>query len=219
MKDKLSDLDIKNVLVMPNFKRIEIIKEEELKKQIGQPIKICTFSRVMKEKGIEDAIEVVKNINEKQIGSCILHIYGQVDENYKEKFDNIVKELPEYIKYKGMIEYETSVQTIKDYDLLMFPTYYEGEGFAGTLIDSMSSGVPAIVTDWKYNNEIIKNGYNGYLYEVHDNMKLQNIIENLIENKELILQMQENCIKEAEKYKEEVVIQVLLDEIEKGAIE
>ena len=215
MKEKLNELNVNNVLVMPNFKNIEIVKKEELKKNIEKPIKICTFSRVMKEKGIEDAIEVVKNINQKIKESCILHIYGQIDENYKENFNKIIEGLPEYIEYKGIVEYEKSVQTIKNYDLLIFPTYYEGEGFAGTLIDAMSSGVPSIVTNWKYNNEIIKDKYNGYVYEVH-NIQLKIILEKLIKDTNLIIKMKENCINEAQKYKEEEVIQILLNEIQRG---
>ena len=51
-----------NVKVMPNFKSITIISKEDIEFE-EEPFKVCTFSRVMKEKGIEYAVNAVKDIN------------------------------------------------------------------------------------------------------------------------------------------------------------
>ena len=58
MKDKLVLQGINNCEVMPNFKRLKIasIKPEEIK----EPYRFCMFSRVMKEKGVEDAVKAVE---------------------------------------------------------------------------------------------------------------------------------------------------------------
>ena len=60
----------------------------------------------MKEKGIEDAVKAVRTINE-AAGSIIytLNIYGQVDENYKEKFQKLTLDFPNYISYGGCVPF------------------------------------------------------------------------------------------------------------------
>ena len=90
MKKSLEEQGFKNVNIMPNCKDLKILKEKELVYNINKPYKLCTFSRVMQEKGIEDAIEAVKTIKEKSKEIIYtLDIYGQIDENYKERFFHI----------------------------------------------------------------------------------------------------------------------------------
>ena len=57
----------------------------------------------MKEKGVEDAIEAVKGVN-KAIGKegYTLDIYGQVDEKYKERFEELKKIFPNTFHIEGL---------------------------------------------------------------------------------------------------------------------
>ena len=52
--------------------------------------------------------------------------------------ETLRKKFPDYISYCGLISFEKSVETLKEYFALLLPTYYEGEGFAGTLIGAYS---------------------------------------------------------------------------------
>ena len=80
MKNALEKQGFENIVVLPNFKQIHILNENELVYSEDEPYKLCTFSRVLKEKGIEDAANAVKAINEKA-GRTVytLDIYGKVD--------------------------------------------------------------------------------------------------------------------------------------------
>jgi len=60
MINSLKELGLYNTLYLPNFKRLDVLCEEELVYPVEKPYRLCTFSRVMKEKGVEDAIEAVK---------------------------------------------------------------------------------------------------------------------------------------------------------------
>ncbi len=53
MKKDLEKMDFDNIEKLVNFKTIKPIKAENLKLKFNKPYHICTFSRVMKEKGIE----------------------------------------------------------------------------------------------------------------------------------------------------------------------
>lgn len=206
MKKALENKGFKNIIIMPNCKDLKILKEEELVYNTNKPYKLCTFSRVVKEKGIEDAIEAVKSINEnsKEI-IYTLDIYGQIDVDYKERFEKLSKEFPEYIKYKGLVPFDKSVDVLKEYYLLLFPTYYQGEGLAGTLIDAMSAGVPIVASDWRYNKEVI-NSKNGFIFETKNMKKFIDILYHLSLDNSLVNKLKSNCLKEALKFDSKQVI-------------
>lgn len=209
MKTKLNTIGLQNVVVMPNFKRLQLLREEELAIPTAEPHKLCTFSRVVKEKGIEDAVKAVRQLNEeKGYTAYTLDIFGQIDPNQGEWFQNLQSQFPEYITYKGLVEFDKSVEVIKDYYLLLFPTYYEGEGFAGTLLDAMAAGVPIVASDWKYNREII-NANNGLLFETHNVNDMVSKIKSIKD----IGQLKKSCLIEAQKYQPQNVIQILLNRL------
>ena len=93
-----------NVQIMLNCKELPIVNKEELDTPIENTFRLCTFSRVMKEKGIEDAIEVIKNINEKEGQNTFsLDIYGPIDSNQKEWFENLKNNFPTFVKYMDVL--------------------------------------------------------------------------------------------------------------------
>ena len=54
MKMTLESKGFQNIILMPNCKELVTLSADELIYQEEIPFKLCTFSRVMKEKGIED---------------------------------------------------------------------------------------------------------------------------------------------------------------------
>ncbi len=214
MKSALEKQGFQNVFVMPNCKKLTVLSEDELVFPDKEPLRLCTFSRVMREKGIEDAVKTVIEVNQ-SLGRTVfsLDIYGQVDENQTEWFEALQKTFPDYIRYGGLIPFDKSVETLKEYFALLFPTYYEGEGFAGTLIDAYSAGVPVIASDWKYNTELVNENV-GYVYKTRDNAALAKLLSAVAADPTMILKKKKPCLQEAEKYKIEKAVSVLLDRIE-----
>lgn len=212
MKRALKESGFTNVFVMPNFKDIRILSESELVYPEGEPYRLCTFSRVMKEKGIGEAVEAVKAVNEK-FGRTVftLDIYGQVDAAQIQWFEDLKASFPEYVQYKGSVPPEQSVDVLKDYYALLFPTYYEGEGFAGTLLDAMAAGIPAIVSDWKFNSEIVVANQTGVLVEVRNQDSLIAALEQAMFGS--LNKMKATCLEEAKKYSCDKVIKVITEKL------
>lgn len=214
MKKKLANLDIKNVEILVNFKNIAPLKEEELSFNYSRPYKLCTFSRVMQEKGIEDAINVIRKINEDANEIVYeLDIYGPIDKNYENRFKEIMKEVPNYIQYKGCIDSNKSVETLKEYYLLLFPTRFKTEGIPGTIIDSLSAGVPIVASAWENINEIICDNETGYIYIMYDTEEFYNIMSKLSTNC-YDKQMKINCIEASKKFHMNVAIKKLIKSLE-----
>lgn len=210
MKGKLIEQGFENVTVVPNFKKLTPLTEDQLVYSQGTPYRLCTFSRVMKEKGIEDAVNAVKAVNE-TLGKTAytLDIYGQVDGNEKQWFEDLQKTFPEYIRYAGMVPSDQSVAVLKDYFALLFPTFYPGEGFAGTLIDAFCAGVPVVATDWRYNTELVSDA-TGFLYPTGDMEGLVRILHRLADDPTLALDKKKDCLAEGKKYQAETVIGQLI---------
>ena len=70
---------------------------------------------------------------------------------------------PEYIQskgrrvcyYKGVLTQDQVYEELFNYDALILPTYYEGEGYPGVIIQAYSHGLPVIATEWRSIPEIV----------------------------------------------------------------
>lgn len=219
MEKKLIDLGIKNVVHMPNFKNINPISNLDHFSISHMPYRLCTFSRVKKEKGIVDAITAVKKFNEckgKEVFS--LDIYGPIEPGFETEFNNSLFESNGCARYKGTVDMNQSTEIIKDYFALIFPTYYEGEGLPGTVIDSFFSGVPVIASNWRYNSEIVSHGKTGFIYELFDTDErykgLLDVLKEVYIDPKLIVSMKKNCLEEAKKYNPEMIMKKMFKKME-----
>lgn len=215
MKKKLNEQGISNCEVMPNFKRLSLVNLDIEKVHFTEPYRYCIFSRVMKEKGIEDAIGAVVQLNKKAGRDiCTLDIYGRIDDGYVKRFKEVLKNIPRTIQYKGMVSYDKSVEAIKDYYALLFPTYWDGEGFPGTIVDAFSAGLPVIATDWNANSEIIDNFKTGIIYPNNNMKSLNDCLLWTCNNKSKMISMRKECLAKAKEYMPEKHIKTIKEKIE-----
>lgn len=214
MKVSLESLGIKSV-VMPNFKTIKPNSTSNYVFTQDEPLPLCTFSRVMKQKGIEDAINVVVAINEKEKKTCyFLDIYGPVDPTETEWFEEVMEKQPDYIKYMGVISQDKIFDTLNRYFALLFPTRFYTEGVPGTIIDAYSSGLPVIVSKWQSYKDIVKDHITGYAYEFGNIDEFESILYHIIQNPSLINSLRVNCRQYANRYSADEAIKILDERLE-----
>lgn len=215
MKRALEEQGFTNIVVMPNCKDLKILKPEELVYPSGEPYKLCTFSRVMKEKGIEDAVNVVKEVNEKE-GRIVytLDIYGQVDAAQTQWFDDLKTTFPDYINYRGLVDYDKSVDVLKNYFALLFPTHYFTEGIPGTIIDAYAAGVPVISAKWESFSDIIDEGITGFSYEFNNVTDLIKRLGYVANNANCITDLKLNCLEESRDYLPYALSKILIERLE-----
>lgn len=213
MKTALEVKGFTNVFVIPNCKELTVLKEEELVYANSEPYKLCTFSRVCKQKGIEDAINAVIFANE-HFGRTVysLDIYGQVDKNEIEWFNNLQKNFPSYIKYGGLVPFDRSVEVLKNYFALLFPTRFYTEGIPGTILDAYAAGLPIISVKWLNFSDILDDCVCiGYDFESQTQLKEILISENLNER---LNALKVNCLNSAKKYLPNQIIKEFISRIE-----
>ncbi len=210
MKRALEEQGFSNVYVMPNCKKLKVLSKNELVYPSGEPYKLCTFSRVMKEKGIEDAIAAVEAVNEK-MGRTVytLDIYGQLDESQTLWFDELQKVFPSYVRYGGLVPFDKSVEVLKDYFALLFPTRFYTEGIPGTIIDAYAAGVPVISARWESFSDIVEENVTGIGYDFASAADLTKKLLYIAENTETICSMKTSCLDYSKRYFPEEAIRIL----------
>ena len=212
LKTALENMGFTNVSVVPNCKELDILTESQLVYPETEPYKLCTFSRVIKQKGIEDAINAVIYANE-YFGRTVytLDIYGQVDNAEKEWFENLQKTFPDYIKYGGLVSFDKSVEVLKNYFALLFPTRFYTEGVPGTILDAFASGLPIISVKWFNYSDILDDSVCiGYDFDDIDKLKEILLDENL---KDKLNSFKKNCLKKASEYKPSMVVKEFIERI------
>ena len=111
MKEQLESQGYNNIDVIPNCKELVILDAKTIKYTDTKPYRLCTFSRVTKEKGIEDAVQAVCEINSMHNDVFAeLDVYGQIEDNQKEWFEKLQTLAPQYIRYKGMVPFTQSTK-------------------------------------------------------------------------------------------------------------
>lgn len=201
MKKVLNDRNFSNVSVMQNCKSLEIISTNEIENNHDNALRLCLFSRVMKQKGVEHAVAAIAKMNEcfgKE--SCCLDIYGQVESSETEWFDKLKKTFPDNVTYKGVVPFDKSVSVLKNYSALLFPTLFFTEGVPGTIIDAYAAGLPVISSRWASFSDVVEEGKTGFGYEFGSFKHLCSLIENLISTPEKLNKMRFACVVKARSF-------------------
>lgn len=207
MVKQLTESGIKNVIQLPNFKPISYVPNiktriEEWENGLKRPLHFIFISRIMGEKGCDYILEASKQLN--AIGYTnryTIDFYGKVADAYSNVFFEKLANLSN-VNYKGFLNLkeEKGYDTLSKYDLMLFPTYWKGEGFAGVFIDAFISGVPLIITDWAHNKFFMKDGETALFIPVHNVISLRDKMKECIEGKFDLGQMAINCQHQAETY-------------------
>ncbi len=212
MKQALEHMGLNNLFVLPNCKNLNVLTETDLVYPNGIPYRLCTFSRVMKEKGIGTAIEVINRVNG-QLGytAYSLDIYGQIWDESKDWFESLKESFPPNIRYMGCVDADKSVEVLQDYFALLFPTHFYTEGIPGTVIDAYAAGIPVISAKWESFSDVIEDGKTGIGYEFDNVAEFEQTLLQVANNPKLILDMKVNCIKKAKDYIPEKAINVITE--------
>lgn len=112
------------------------------------------LGHVKQAKGIDLILEALTTLD----APYLFHIYGPIKDA---KYEAIFAEQTGI--YQGILPPEDLLPTLQKYDVLVLPTFYEGEGYPGAVIEAYSLGLPVISTQWKSIPELIRHRETGLL--------------------------------------------------------
>lgn len=136
-------------------------------------INFVFVGRVMKEKGIEEFLEMAIFIRNRYPNTRF-HICGSVEGAYKGKLEELGRE--GIIIYHGMITDMTSIYAFTHCTVL--PSYHEG--MANVLLESAACGKPIITSNIAGCREAVDDGINGFLVDVKNSFSLIEKVEKFL---------------------------------------
>lgn len=138
--------------------------------------KFLVASHLRSSKGIQDLIDAVAMLPEDIKNQMQIDIYG--DGPFKQHLVQKIKQHSlKNLDFKGN---SSALSTIYcQYDYLLQPTHMEC--FSLSILESLAANVPVITTNVGGNEEAVKNGINGYIYEVKNVKALQELLEKIWE--------------------------------------
>lgn len=115
--------------------------------------------------------------------------------------------------YLGRISKEEIKKTLKNYNFLVLPS--KAEPFGIVLIEALAAGVPCIVSNAPGPSEIIKNNFNGYIFDKNNIKEFYRVMDkalNVYESE--YYNMSKNCLFDAYKYDTKNIVKKWLKLIE-----
>ena len=132
------------------------------------------IARVMKEKGIDNYLEMAEDIR-KKYPQTRFHICGFCEDDYTDRLNEL--EEKGVIIYHGMVKDMTKIY--KKTACTIHPTYYP-EGLSNVLLESSASARPIITTNRAGCREVIDDGVNGFICKQNDSADLIKQVEKFL---------------------------------------
>ncbi|MDT8420831.1 MAG: glycosyltransferase family 4 protein [Desulfuromonadales bacterium] len=139
----------------------------------GSCRKFVYLGHIKREKGILEIIEAAKDLPE----DVVVDIYGPFVGDLTESIFAGHK----HIHYCGVLPPDMVARKLCEYDALLLPTFYPGEGYPGAVIEAYLTGTPVICSDWQALPEIVDTS-SGILVPPRDSESLRKAMVNLVEN-------------------------------------
>lgn len=172
VRDSFKHLVTGNSLICPCIKPCYNISLRQKDYSNAKNMRCIFFSRVVKEKGLMDAIGAIEKAN-RLIGYKYysLDIAGAATsspdaEEFEKRIVNYIKNKDEFT-YFGKSFCVTGIETylrLQDYDLHLFPTHFKQECAPGSIIDMFIAGIPTISSSFPNVNNILSNE-DSYIFE------------------------------------------------------
>ncbi len=191
-------VDAARILQVPNVIPDSIIRPLSERGEISGR---CVFiGQIKREKGVFDIIEAFG-----AGGSFRCDFYGPIVDRDRDAFLSGVSK-SESLSYEGVADPERIGDTIREYDMLLLPTFHGGEGYPAVILEAFAAGVPVITTRWRSIPEIVQDGITGILVEAESPAELRAAVERLARDSALYDAVREEAHRFVKSFSEERIV-------------
>lgn len=128
----------------------------------------------------------------------------------RRKYENLLKILsPKKIYIYDEMAKNDLFKLISTCDCLIHPSF--SEGMPNVVLESLNIGIPCLVSDIPAHQEIIKERFNGFLFDPYNRENFVTKMKYILSNKHSLSSMRDNCIDSVKKYSIELKIDRYLD--------
>ena len=195
MQQDFIKLGLERTEVFPNARTRDAEREPADHQGI---LKCVFFSKICEDKGVDYIISEFKQMKSDQVSLCF---YGHVDENIRGAFESFVQS-HENVTYAGVFDAtkEDVYKELNQYDVLLLPTKWKGEGVPGVLVEAKMAGIASIVSDCNYNAEIVRDGIEGIVLKSLTAGELSSELLNLSSDSVLLKRLKQSSFDSRKRY-------------------
>jgi glycosyltransferase involved in cell wall biosynthesis len=149
------------------------------------------MSHVKGTKGILELIAAGERFGE----DVAIDVYGPFRQGMtKEAFGGCRR-----VRYCGVVDPDRVIETLREYDALLLPTYHPGEGYPGIVIEAYAAGLPVICSRWRHLPEIVDDS-SGLLIEPRSADALYDAMKHLTENTAYYRRLRQGVLEKREEF-------------------
>jgi glycosyltransferase involved in cell wall biosynthesis len=147
-------------------------------------------------KGIRELIAA----GEQLAGDAVVDVYGTLDFDITEhQFAGLSR-----VRYKGAVRPEDVHELLLRYDALVLPSYHEGEGYPGVVLEAYAAGLPVVSTRWRAIPELVSDDVTGVLVTPGDTAHLRSAMTSLATDAALCERLRTGVRDRRREYSDEV---------------
>lgn len=159
------------------------------------PSKRCTrfllLSQLKREKGVGEALAASDRLPE----GATLTLHGPSIPGVE--FDDAHPRA----RFAGTLRREQVAEVIAAHDALVFPSWYEGEGMPGAVVEAMQAGLPVIATRWRSLPDLVEHERNGLLVPPRDAASLGDAMLRMQRDTDLFARLGQEARRTGEHYR------------------
>ncbi|MCX6777686.1 MAG: glycosyltransferase [Candidatus Micrarchaeota archaeon] len=216
VREMLEDHGLRNVYAVPNGIDTRVfnpkVKCSEVKKELGIEGKkmVLNVGRLVKEKNLDVLIKSALIVLEGESDAVFVVAGGGPAEAYYRAL--VRKEgVEDKFIFKGYLSRDLLAKYYAAADVFAFPSKFETQGLVA--LEAMACGTPVAGAEYLAIKEIVKSGYNGYLFDPDDH---EDCAEKLLKTMRDRSSLSKNARRTATQYSLEKCAEKMVDVYEKA---
>ena len=178
-----------NAAWFPNARKIQHgVDGTTRKAPDANSLRLIYAGHVRKEKGLEYLLEAFDTIK-KRYPRTTLTIAGRCEDK---QLDRRIEKSE--VNYLGEVTQNEIVRLFKTHDVFVYPSFWRGEGYPGVIVEALQAGLPIVCTDWRFQSELVTDGFNGKLFSPRNTQSLIDALTETIGNPGVLPQQARNSI-------------------------
>ena len=134
--------------------------------------KLIFVARLEIDKGLAEALDACRHLPE----NCRLRVFGpRMPDTDFSLFEGHPR-----ADYGGVLEPEEVPRALSEHDLLLYPSYFRGEGYPNAILEAFQCGVPVVAARWGGVPELVEHEESGLLVEPRSAAAVRSAIERLL---------------------------------------
>lgn len=174
---KQADPDSEFIMI-PNG--VETDRFKPIPRPTNAKVNLLFIGRLIERKGFQRVIKALPRLRKLAKQPFVVEVVGSGA--FREKLDELAEKLhvTDLIQYVGTVPYDQLEKSYQYADIFVLTSLYEG--MPAVVLEAMGCGLPIVASNVGGNNEIVREGENGFLISGDDSKKLAKNLAELINN-------------------------------------